>query len=209
MLSKCSPPITVRWHSSQSTGSPKCHTRQSDDGQSSTKYQMNFIKHVKSFSVMPTHTPPNHIKALVTVMVYGPKSIRNMKDATVVTVITEAQHWNGIPFLLTLVWMSLDRSLTDVCWQFSSVRPSTPFSADTDTPIFCCQPILIPFKSGSGAAWLTDQELQTPPLQLIAVVAESTGCSAAADAFDLSFQYLLSSFCHATSWRCIICTWLW
>jgi len=41
---------------------------------------------------MPTHTPPNHIKALVTVMVYGPKSIRNMKDATVVTVITEAQH---------------------------------------------------------------------------------------------------------------------
>ena len=26
----------------------------------------------------------------------------------------------------------------------SSVRPSTPFSADTDTPIFCCQSNTIP-----------------------------------------------------------------
>jgi len=25
-----------------------------------------------------------------------------------------------------------------------SVRPSTPFSADTDTPIFCCQSNTIP-----------------------------------------------------------------
>jgi len=40
-----------------------------------------------------------------------------------------------------------------------SVRPSTPFSTDTDTPIFCCQPIPIPirFKSGRGAVWLTDK----------------------------------------------------
>jgi len=28
----------------------------------------------------------------------------------------------------------------------SSVRPSTPFSADTDTPIFCCQPMPIPVR---------------------------------------------------------------
>jgi len=35
-----------------------------------------------------------------------------------------------------------------------NVRPSTSFSADTDTPIFCCHPMLIPirFKSGRGAA---------------------------------------------------------
>jgi len=35
-----------------------------------------------------------------------------------------------------------------------SVRQSTSFSADTDTPIFCCQsmPIPICFKSGRGAA---------------------------------------------------------
>jgi len=32
-------------------------------------------------------TPPNHTKALVTVMVYGPESICNIKDATAVTVI--------------------------------------------------------------------------------------------------------------------------
>ena len=28
----------------------------------------------------------------------------------------------------------------------TSVRPSTPFSADTDTPIFCCQPMPIPMR---------------------------------------------------------------
>jgi len=34
----------------------------------------------------------------------------------------------------------------------SSVRPSTPFSTDTDTPIFCCQPIPIPIRYASRAA---------------------------------------------------------
>jgi len=29
---------------------------------------------------------------------------------------------------------------------FRSVRPSTPFSADTDTPIFCCQSNTIPIR---------------------------------------------------------------
>jgi len=29
---------------------------------------------------------------------------------------------------------------------FSSVRPRMPFSTDTDTPIFCCQPIPIPIR---------------------------------------------------------------
>jgi len=33
-----------------------------------------------------------------------------------------------------------------------SVRPSTPFSTDTDTPIFCCQPIPIRYRYASRAA---------------------------------------------------------
>ena len=73
----------------------------------------------------------------------------------------------------TTFWLILD-TLSIVF----SVRPSTPFSADTDTPIFCCQSNTIPiryrffirFKSGRGAAWLTDQRLQTPPPQLITAV---------------------------------------
>jgi len=56
-----------------------------------------------------------------------------------------------------------------------SVRPSTPFSADTDTPIFLLSieydtDFLTRFKSGRGAARLTDQRLQTPPPQLITAV---------------------------------------
>jgi len=82
-----------------------------------------------------------------------------------------------------------------------SVRPSTPFSVDTDTPIFCCQSNTIPifdflicFKSGRGATWLTDQRLQTLPPQLITAVAPRTRCSAAADAFDLSWTVKHSNY---------------
>ena len=36
----------------------------------------------------------------------------------------------------------------------TGVRPSTPFSADTDTPIFCCQPMTdaIPYASRADVA---------------------------------------------------------
>jgi len=34
----------------------------------------------------------------------------------------------------------------------SSVRPSTPFSTDTDTPILCCQPIPIRYRYAARAA---------------------------------------------------------
>jgi len=33
----------------------------------------------------------------------------------------------------------------------TSVRPSMPFSTDTDTPIFCCQPMPIPMRYASRA----------------------------------------------------------
>ena len=59
----------------------------------------------------------------------------------------------------------------------SSVRPSTPFSANTDTPIFCCQSNTIPiryrfFDTLQERTWrrVTDQRLQTPPPQLITAV---------------------------------------
>ena len=79
-----------------------------------------------------------------------------------------------------------------------SVRPSTPFLADTDTPIFLLSTdtdtIPIRFKSGRGAAWLTDQRLQTPPPQLITAAVVWTGCSAAADAFDLLWTVKHSNY---------------
>jgi len=34
----------------------------------------------------------------------------------------------------------------------TSVRPSTPFLTDTDTPIFCCQPIPIRYASRAAVA---------------------------------------------------------
>ena len=69
---------------------------------------------------------------------------------------------------------------------FASVRPSTPFSADTDTPTFAVSRYRCA-SSRRGAAWLADQRLQMPPLQLITAAAPRTGCSASADAFDLSW----------------------
>jgi len=60
-------------------------------------------------------------------------------------------------------------------------------STDTDT-------IPIRFKSGRRAARLTDQRLQTPPPQLITVAAARTGCSAAADAFDLLWTVKHSNY---------------
>jgi len=43
-------------------------------------------------------------------------------------------EWNSDPQLMGIYFMLL----------IISVRPSTPFSADTDTPIFCCQSNTIP-----------------------------------------------------------------
>ena len=40
----------------------------------------------------------------------------------------------------------IDRELSQAAHVTASVRPSTPFSANTDTPIFCCQPMPIPMR---------------------------------------------------------------
>jgi len=60
-----------------------------------------------------------------------------------------------------------------------SVRPSMPFSTDTDTPIFCCQPIPIRYQYASRAA-VAQRDWQIKGSLITAVEA-----SAAADAFDL------------------------
>ena len=89
--------------------------------------------------------------------------------------------WQSISGMDSDSWIQIWHTYSCL-WIFTvlltSVRPSTPFSADTDTPIFCCQSkryrydtdFLIRFKSGRGAAWLTDQRLQTPLPQLITAV---------------------------------------
>ena len=73
-----------------------------------------------------------------------------------------------------------------------SVRPSTPFSADTDTPIFCCQSNTIPiryrfFATLQERTWrrVTDRSKASDAATNNSG-APRTRCSAAADAFDLS-----------------------
>jgi len=57
-------------------------------------------------------------------------------------------HWQTLKMLRT-IWYCLRELFVDGHWLYlrlwwPSVRQSTPFSADTDTPIFCCQPNTIP-----------------------------------------------------------------
>ena len=76
-----------------------------------------------------------------------------------------------------------------------SVRPSTPFSADTDTPIFCCQSNTIPiryrfFDTLQERTWRRVTDRSKAPDAAAATSnsgAQRTRCSAAADAFDLSW----------------------
>jgi len=56
-----------------------------------------------------------------------------------------------------------------------------PFSTDTDTPIFCCQPIPDPLQERPWHSMTDRSKAPTPPTQLITAAA----ASAAADAFDL------------------------
>jgi len=74
----------------------------------------------------------------------------------------------------------------------TSVRPITPFSADTDTPIFCCQSNTIPIRYrffDTLRTWRRVTDRSKAPYAAAATNnsgAPRTRCSAAADAFDLS-----------------------
>ena len=87
-------------------------------------------------------------------------------------------------------------------WVFNSVRPSTPFSADTDTPIFCCQSNTIPiryrfFNTLQERSWcrVTDRSKTADAAAATNNSgAPRTRCSAAADAFDLSWTVKHSNY---------------
>ena len=96
----------------------------------------------------------------------------------------------------------IDKQVKTMPWQPTgwavkvySVRPSTPFSADTDTPIFCCQSNTIPmqyrfFYTLQERTWrrVTDRSKATDAAAATNNSgAPRTRCSAAADAFDLSW----------------------
>ena len=83
-----------------------------------------------------------------------------------------------------------------------SVRPSTPFLADTDTPIFCCQSNTIPiryqfFDTLQERTWRRVTDRSKAPDAAAATSnsgAQRTRCSAAADAFDLSWTVKHSNY---------------
>jgi len=70
-----------------------------------------------------------------------------------------------------------------------SVRPSTPFSTDTDTLIFCCQPIPIRYRSNTDTLqerpWRSVTDRSKAPDAATATNNSGGTASAAADAFDL------------------------
>ena len=84
----------------------------------------------------------------------------------------------------------------------SSVRPSTSFSADTDTPIFCCQSNTIPiryrfFDTLQERTWRRVTDRSKVPDAAAATNnsgAPRTRCSAAADVFDLSWTVKHSNY---------------
>ena len=86
--------------------------------------------------------------------------------------------------------------------EFASVRPSTPFSADTDTPIFCCQSNTIPiryrfFDTLQERTWRRVTDRSKAPDAAAATSnsgAPRTRCSAAADAFVLSWTVKHSNY---------------
>ena len=85
---------------------------------------------------------------------------------------------------------------------FSSVRPSTPFLADTDRPIFCCQSNTIPiryrfFDTLQERTWRHVTDRSKAPDAAAATNnsgAPRTCCSTAADAFDLSWTVKHSNY---------------
>jgi len=86
---------------------------------------------------------------------------------------------------------------------FNSVRPSTPFSADTDTPIFCCHSNTIPiryrfFDTLQERTWRRVTDRSKAPDAAAAATNNSgtprTRCSAAADAFNLSWTVKHSNY---------------
>ena len=84
----------------------------------------------------------------------------------------------------------------------TSVRPSTPFSSDTDTPIFCCQSNTIPiryrfFDTLEEKTWRRMTDRSKAPDAAAASNnsgAPWTRCSTAADAFDLSWTVKHSNY---------------
>ena len=120
-----------------------------------------------------------------------------------------------------LVWLSVWSKVQTCIWPSwchcyslalalvkSSVRPSTPFSADTDTPIFCCQSNTIPiryrfFYMLQERTWRRVTDRSKAPEAAAATNnsgAPRTRCRAAADAFDLSWTVKHLSLIHI--WRC-------
>jgi len=84
----------------------------------------------------------------------------------------------------------------------TSVRLSTPFSADTDTPIFCCQSNTISkrcrfFDTLQERTWRRVTDRSKDPDATAATNnsgAPRTCCSAVADAFDLSWTVKHSNY---------------
>jgi len=75
-------------------------------------------------------------------------------------VILHAFRWSHGQTLkmLRTIWYCLQELFVDGHWLYlrlwwPSVRPSTPFSADTDTLIFCCQPNTIPTDTLQYRTW--------------------------------------------------------
>jgi len=85
---------------------------------------------------------------------------------------------------------------------YSSVRLSTPFSADTDTPIFCCQQNTIPIRYGTDTlqeqTWRSETD-RSKATDAAAATNNSGGAAdwlhrGGADAFDLSWTVKHSNY---------------
>ena len=107
-----------------------------------------------------------------------------------------------LDFLLITVCSFLNWKKNTLFISRISVRPSTPFSADTDTPIFCCQSNTIPiryrfFYTLQERTWRRVTDRSKAPDAAAATNnsgAPRTHCSAAADAFDLSWTVKHSNY---------------
>ena len=120
--------------------------------------------------------------------------------------LTEARdsewQWHQLGHTQVCTLLQTDNHASTPSLGFFSVRPSTPFSADTDTPIFCCQSNTIPiryrfFDTLQERTWRHVTDRSKDPDATAATNnsgAPRTCCSAVVDAFDLSWTVKHSNY---------------